>query len=157
MKTFYVTRQRQKNERTMDAIIQELHSLTIHVIVSQIDPTGKNNHKDLHDYVEYNKDDVSEYLTQSPFWLYFMDCRDRNCGDYRDIHEKVKYDYALALNSMVEDIIFTIPLSSSEINKHIYSIRDIMWREAQKEKLISLYKKVPIDVINEMLVYMDKV
>jgi hypothetical protein len=29
-----------------------------------------------------------------------------------------------------------------------------MWKEAEKEKLLMLYEKVPTDVLNEMLSYM---
>ncbi len=136
----------------MDAVLNELKDETAYWICSQLE----RNHYDgdfythMVNFVKHNKENLEDKLTQSPFWLYSMEYRDRysytSMGRCEDINKTVRYDYGVAFNFRL--------ITQDEYNKHSYQIRQMMWREAQREKLLALYGKVPIDVLNEMLTIM---
>jgi len=104
---------------------------------------------------------LDDWMTQSPFWNVRMDyrdwyrCYDPPSDDYFTICpiiEKVRYDYMLALNQ-VRELCVKINMSENEISKQVYELRQMMWREAQKETLCCLYGKIPDDMVSEIISY----
>jgi len=94
-------------------------------------------------------------IRNSPYWLIrMMQC---NVSE-NDNHKKVWFDYMNALCEFREphyNMQFVhVDISKENYNRKLYETREMMWKEAQKEKLMMLYGKVPTDVLNEMLSYM---
>ena len=146
------------NHPTMEAVIQELKQQTIYWICYQLDGSYIDNgsYWNMHHYVKDNKDKIDDDLTESPYWLYSMECRNRYTWlNFDDLNVKVRCDYKTAL-SQHRGILGSdsIQMTKEEIKATIYGLRNMMWREAQREKLTMLYGKVPTDVLNEMLMYM---
>jgi hypothetical protein len=137
----------------MDAVIAELKLKTIEYIVWHFGADYLNNCY-WYEYVRNKKHEVSDSLTQSPFWLYKMDYRYNYdiVNVFNNINDRVRYDYALALNELDCDI--KIELSDSEKNTYMYKIRQNMWAEAQKEKMLMFYNKIPNDILNVILTFM---
>jgi hypothetical protein len=128
----------------MELVINELKEHTLFWICHLLDGSIHDNgsYMDMENYVRYNKHTLADNITESPFWSYCMDCR--HCyfhNSYDDINEKVRYDYAVNLTSDI-------------IQKNTYETRQIMWREAQKEKMLLFYDKIPTDILNEILSFM---
>lgn len=133
----------------MNEVLEELKEETINWICYQLDgmPYDHGSLEDMMNYVRNNKDLIEDRFTESPFWNYCMEYRDRYFGariGYQDINKKVLYDYALTL-------LYSPIMTNEELNKHELETRQIMWREAQKEKLFLLYGKIPDDVFNHIL------
>lgn len=103
-------------------------------------------------YMRNNKEQFPDWLTQSPIWAFRMHMRyadsfylnEKGHDAYADINSKVLYDYSFADND--------IKMSDEQLDKYKYETRQVMWREAQREKTVdALYGKIPDDILNEIL------
>jgi hypothetical protein len=91
-------------------------------------------------------------IRNSPYWLIRM--MQYNYSENVNLHEKVWFDYMNALSEFREPLYnMQIVYLMSNHYKCCDETRQ-MWKEAEKEKLLMLYEKVPTDVLNEMLSYM---
>jgi len=131
----------------MNEVLEELKEETINWICYQLDgmPYDYGSLEDMINYVKNNKDLIEDGFTESPFWNYCMEYRDRYFNariGYQDINEKVLYDYAFTLY---------FPMTDEELNKYEFNIRQIIWREVQQEKALLLYGKIPDDILNQIL------
>ena len=109
------------------------------------------------DYGMYNS--LTREEVENPegsFWFYKMCERFKDSyEDYADIIKPVLYDYEQALDEQGEGE-FEL-MGEDEHTKMRQEWKQDIIRNMEQEKILMLYKKVPTDIINEMLQYMGGV
>jgi hypothetical protein len=143
----------------MNEVFEELKNDTALCMYDLLDDNNYGSDTDALNYFRNNKDALPDWVTKSPLWMFRMYLRyayevnnvneygyNANAYEaYADINEKVLYDYSFA------DKYIRLFLPHNLLDKYKYETRQIMWREAQREKALVLYGKIPDDILNEIL------